>query len=233
MEEKDQIKTERYLDGALANQEKQAFESRLQDEPDLKKQLNWQQNLRNNRTRQSKKAALLHMLEEEKQLRDKPVIRRLIPRLRIAASLAIIVLAGGYLFRDNLFVSPDQLPALSLSTEKGDTEADRVGVIQAFNREDYTSILKELQDKPLTAFSLDILRAKGVAQLETDQWDAAIETFQFLQENHPIYEPESQLFIGIAYYRKKDWIASKKALEQIPEKSSYYEQAQKLLKKIP
>jgi len=151
-----------------------------------------------------------------------------------AAAASILLLIGGYfLVNQNTTLQPHNLYVQVVheklsTTEMGTTEATLQTIEKHFNQENYAEVLNLLPDfldnLPKTDKNYyDLLRTKGIAELETNQYEKALQTFNNLANSDALIAPQGEWYIVLSYLKKGDTLKFKTALEEYIKKGYTYE----------
>ncbi len=240
-------KIDQYAAGELPDTERQQFETALQTDPSLAKEVKLHRRLdelgaaRFGHAAQDE--ALLQTLQQNGDLffRKKQVTgwRKVIPlparrALLAAASVAVLVLAWQLLTPNSLFdVYKGAYPAAS-TTQLGDENNELLeNAGKAFNAKDYPLALdlynRYLQSAPSDA---EAQLYRGICLLETGDLAPAAAAFESLARSAPDFQTDATWFLALVHVKDKNWEKAKEALLQIPPDSNRAEKARELLKKV-
>jgi len=153
------------------------------------------------------------------------IIRRLMPIVGLAAA-ALIALLIWQPWQNDLVGRYYQPYALN-TTEMGDGEQSLQQAQNAYNSGEYTKALPMLEkysDNPKVQLAI------GNAQYKLGKFDDAIKTFKGIK--YPFLVPTANWYLALTYLKKEQAEKAKIILQNIPEDSNHYKDAQKLLKKI-
>ncbi|MEM7185084.1 MAG: hypothetical protein AAF466_00390 [Bacteroidota bacterium] len=155
----------------------------------------------------------------------------------IAACLALLLFLAlpGSTSMDSLYVehsSWEELPSLNV---KGDP-ADEAVIEQLFIQKKYTEVLSTIDqiqidaDTPVAALWL----YEGVAQLELEQYENALKTFQKLSNSDLIDHHKGYWYTAMVYLKKGDKESLISTLEHISQRQDYFrnKEAKELLKEL-
>ncbi len=139
---------------------------------------------------------------------------------------------------ERLYETYAQYEDIFPNTKPGEaTQTQRAQIALAFQNKTYETVLTlsnaYVEDKP---DDIDVLMAKGIAELETRQYRAAMKTFTGLKRQALIGEAKDKpdWYIALTYLRKNDIAYCRTVLHNITkQESTYAKQARKLLNKLP
>jgi len=235
----DQLET--YLQGAMDEAERSAFERQLEGNA------NWQQEIE-----VYKKIRIANqdwgLTELEAKLEDAWAkrqteaeqpdkgIKYIMVWLRGAVALLVlaVVLFFGWKFLSRTDETPKKIYAQyaqhEFSLREMNNEGELAEIQSLLEAVRYAEALPRLNayliEHPEVA---DVQLAKGIALLETGQPDEALSTFTDLGARHPLYRAESLWYIALTHLKQERVVESVKTLAQIPVSSSRYPAAQQLL----
>lgn len=157
-----------------------------------------------------------------------------------AVAASILLLIGGYfLINQNTTIQPNDLYAsvstherLSI-TEMSTTPTSLQAVEKNFNQKNYAEVLTVLPDflneLPKTDKNYyNLLRTKGIAELETNQYEKALQSFDRLANSDSIIAPQGKWYTVLTYLKKGDTQKFKTALEEYIKKGHTYKKDQAL-----
>ena len=169
--------------------------------------------------------------------RDTSRKRLSLPRwaLALAACLLLIILffIGRRFYDPASLADPEKIYAQYAQHEFSLQEMNagaELGELQALlDAGQYGAALSQLDaylsDHPEAA---EVLLAKGVALIETDQPEQALDVFQTLAEQHPLYQTESLWYTALVYLKMGQLNECLATLQRISDDSSRFEKAQRL-----
>lgn len=246
-------KIESYLNGELAGEELQQFEAQLAADPALREQLLLYQNIESEMKQQ-------HIGKEgETQLRQtltelnsqyftssgtsaevisiKSRKRYIWPAA--AAAILIVCMVGYWLvFRQGdtdkkLYARYAVHQPISQQRGAGDSSRLLQEAIVFYNQKEYINALPGLlQYTDKDRSDGELILAAGICELETERYPEALNTFDYLAANHPVFVNQAIWYKALVYLKKKDIPACKKLLQSIPANADTYKKAQELFQKL-
>lgn len=132
-----------------------------------------------------------------------------------AAASILLLIAGYFLINQNSSLQPADLYAdvsvheqLSI-TEMGSTEATLQIIEKEFRQKNYTEVLNILPNFLDTLSTTnkdyyDLLRTKGISELETNQYKKALQTFNDLANSDALIAPHGKWYTILTYLKKGD-----------------------------
>lgn len=166
-----------------------------------------------------------------------------------AAAASILLLIGGYfLVNQNTSIQPDDLYAYVMhdqlsTTEMGTTETTLQTIEKHHNQKNYSEVLNLLPDFLNNLPKTDknyykLLRTKGIAELETNQYEKALQTFDSLAKSDALIAQQGKWYIVLSYLKKGDTPKFKTALEKYIKEGYNYKKEeainlQKKARKLP
>lgn len=166
------------------------------------------------------------------------VWRRLAVVSGVAASilLALFLTIKGGTDLDQLYVensSWDELPSL---TVKGDPVQERAEVEQLFEQKKYAEVITNVRDISLKSNETDLalILYQGVAQLELDQYENALNSFAELTNSNTIDHHKGYWYTAMVYLKQGNKELLVESLEVVAANPTYYkhEEARALLKEL-
>lgn len=162
--------------------------------------------------------AKLKSVERNLQEKEVPVKSAKVRSLRwvYAAAASILLLIGGYfLVNQNSTIQSNDLYAYvvtheSLSTtEMGSTAETLQNIENNFNQKNYAEVLSVLPDflKNMNETGknyYNLLRTKGIAELETNQYEKALQTFDHLANSDSLIAVQGEWYTVLTYLKKGD-----------------------------
>ena len=247
MEEADKFdRIEKYLDDALNEKERKAFEQELEEDEKLKAELALHQDLSS--TLKSEKLhnfrALLKKTDKEWSASQPEAKRRsLFPRVIGAIAAAVMLLLLAYQFlRQPTSLSPADLFAenyvsynMVLKERSGSTDAltqELNNAVAAYNSQDFdqaASLFNHLYEKTQEQLAYQFYAAQS--ELGANRIDESIVLFSNLlqQNDHPFVE-QSRWYLALAYLKKGAVPEAKLLLQEIKIGQFNYKKAETLLK---
>ena len=238
-----------YLAGKLPEAERASFEKELADNPELREELNLYKEVEgslaanfahekeNNAVAENLKSMSGEFFTEEKKEAKMVTMQRSQWILRIAVAAAVIlvvVFAWPYLVSS----SPPQYADLANHPQASFTEMGGVEDLlpkaeKAFNEGDYAGAIESFQTYLLEDDqNTQVWFYLGICLLETDQNDSAEMLFKQISTMNSAYKTEAVWYLALTALKVGDIETCTDQLNQIPEGSSHYEEAQKTLKKL-
>lgn len=157
-----------------------------------------------------------------------------------AVAASILLLIGGYfLINQNSTIQPNDLYASvstheKLSTTEMGTNSETLQIIEKnFNQKNYAEVLTVLPDFLNTLPETDknyykLLCSKGIAELETNQYEKALQTFERLANSDAIIAPQGKWYTVLTYLKKGDTQKFKATLEEYIKQGYIYKKDQAL-----
>lgn len=234
-----------YLDNELSAEERAAFEKRLASEPPLVAEMDLLKEAQSHIAFQLKEEQAIADFQSHLQkamqedLQDKPpsFIKRYGLYITIAAAaiaLLIIFWPGG---SESLYRQYAQHPQLALTERSTDSEALASDATEKFNAGQYATAFDLLNDyNNYHPNDPEIILFQGICLLEMGQAESAITYFNQLHESKVINRYEGTWYLALTYLYISEQEAKQtnldrvvSLLEEIPQNSEYYEEAQALL----
>lgn len=247
-------KIEDYLDDALDDQERQAFEAEVRTDPALAQQLAVVRETRQRLiTQWANEPAETDLLETLQKIGSEHFksgagsgqtgaggrLFRLPPGWwAAAAAVAATVIAAWFFLRppsnERLYAQYGAFPEADF-TVRGDSPAtnDLSAAEAAFNRKDYAEALNLLQ--AYLAGHPEDAQARlhaGLCHLELKQYPEATAIFSEIGGSKNVWADEANWFLALTYLRQDKRNESARILKLIPQSSGRYEQAAELLSRI-
>lgn len=245
---------EDYLDGALGEQERLAFEAELRADPALASALatvrETRERLRRQWADESADDALLDTLKllgaehfQAARSADKKSggarMFRLPQAWWAAAAATVAVLIAAWFFlrppaHERLYAEYREFPEADFTVRGADPSGRQLqDAAEAFNRRDYAAALPAFQN--YLSSQPDDAEARlyeGLCYLEMKQYVAAAAVFQQLGTTPNAWADEANWFLALGYLRQNKRPECVRALEGIRAESSRYQQAQTLLARL-
>lgn len=249
MDKLDQEVIEQYLAGTLGEQQLKEVEARLAYDQEFREEVEFQQDVQRAlllKERTSTKNLLKTFDKEEEVIIQpvigKPVRRRRIGNLAVAASFVLLAALAAVFSINSKKTSPDKLlsanfqPYENVVHQITRSEGDELlkdfafNAYEAGNYETADSLLNELykEDKD-PAFLL----YSGVSNLEMKNYDLATQRLRAFSESteHPLYDV-GNWYLALAYIGKGNIETAREILQDVDENDYNYKKAQKLIKKL-
>ncbi len=166
-----------------------------------------------------------------------------------AAASVLLLIAGYFLINQNTTIQPDDLYAYVSAherlstTEMGATITTLQSIEKNFNQKNYAEVLNVLpgflDNLPETDKNYyNLLRTKGIAELETNQYAKALQTFEGLANSDALIAPHGKWYTVLSYLKKGDTQKFKTTLEEYIKKGYNYKKEeaidlQKKARKLP
>jgi len=239
MDEKDYIELNKYLAGELSEGEHNAFAERIKNEPELQKELAWQQET--NAFLQRKKGAeglkkTFSTIENDFFKEEKAEAKVVnMGRKRWLGIVGIAAAAALLFFIFNPFASPDLYQQYSNPTaisllDRSDVIANAREAETAFNAGDYqkayaflSAYLSENQD------DIQALLAKGIAATEIGNYKEAEQILTNISKGKTMLKGEGQWYLALMYLKKGELEKAKAELRKIPIGNKRHEEASSLI----
>jgi hypothetical protein len=241
---------EQYLNGELSGEALIAFEEQLKNDNELAAELqlykNIEHELKQSQQNEAEENALTatlknlgaqHFTTTAKPAAKVAAMRRIWP-YAAAAAIVIIFFISKTLFTSTTsseklyaeYAVPEKLSAI---VRGANNDSLTITAVNFFNQQSYIAalpLLKMITEEDTT--HADLMLALGISQLQTGNAPASISTFEKLITGETIYKYEGTFWKALALLKQDKRAGAKKILEQIPEGSSAYEKAGKLLKEL-
>jgi len=170
--------------------------------------------------------------------RKSVVWKRLAVFSGVAASILLALFfnmqGGGDL--DQLYVEHSSWNELPSLTVKGDPVQERAEVEQLFEQKKYAEVITNVREISLKSneTNLALILYQGVAQLELDQYENALNSFRELTISNTIDHHKGYWYTAMVYLKQGNKVLLVESLEVIAANSTYYnhEEALALLKEI-
>ncbi|MBA6151685.1 tetratricopeptide repeat protein [Gelidibacter maritimus] len=244
MQEQDFILFDDYLSGSLDTESIQAFENRLNTDPDFKLAfIDYQQaeaflehKFKNEEQTQHFKENLERISSGyfEKKASGKTKVLRIKPWYYSVAA-GVILLFGVVIAQQ--FSSPTyddfaNYGTISL-TVRGSDNALQNQAEKAFNNKDYKDAeqhLSQLLQKDPNNLELQLYKA--ISLVELNRYDEADKLYQNVIQSPSVYSTKAKWYLALSKLKQKDESASIAVLKTIPEDADDFQSAQKLLRKL-
>lgn len=238
MQSDDYMKIDRYLQGELPEEEQQALEARLLEEPELAAELEMRQQMNTYLQTQAQlpdlRDKMAALSQEHFGQLDKPKVRQLARRrlfytVALAAAFALLFLLWDPFGSANLYPQFADHPQLAL-VEKGDQEVLATQAEQAFEAGDYqtaydalTGLRNQQVDDP------QVLLALGISALELGQLEEARQTFEQLADGQTTLREYGSWYLILTYLKEGNVETTKTLLQQTVFTDSFLDSKAKLL----
>ncbi len=252
---------EKYIQGKLSGAALKAFETQMEKDEALQKQVNFYQYtdifLQDNLTSPKEttnidtafKANLdklgnqyfseeiendLYPETAHEEAAAKPsIIKRLLPFATLAAAAALLL----FLFlpdkNDRLFDNYFEAEKVLNTHDEIGSLTDFEKAINQYKGKNYQKAIplfeKSLSEKPDNPWGLVF---KGCAQMELNQIDEAMNTFQQLYTKHNDYTDMASWYLALCHLKKGEHTQTKNLLKSISPNETYFEKARQLLKAL-
>jgi tetratricopeptide (TPR) repeat protein len=163
-----------------------------------------------------------------------------IPWMRIAASLLIVVIAGGYffirneyradqLFEDSFTAYPNQFSVMGSAENNFFTEG-----LQHYDSHEYEEAIASFSKIPSeNEFAVPSRLYLGISYLALNQPAPSISTFEKLIEKGTTYSDAARWYLALAYLKNGDELKARNLLDDIVRiKGFQSQQAERLLQKL-
>ncbi|MGK0364817.1 MAG: hypothetical protein ACI85O_001877 [Saprospiraceae bacterium] len=242
MDEKDYIDLNKYLAGGLSEVEHRAFSERIKNEPELQKELAWQQET--NAFLQRKEGAdklkkTFSIVENDFFKDEKPEAKIVdIGRKKWLGIVGVAAAAALLFFIFNPFASPDLYqqysnPAAISLLDRSEVISNAREAEIAFNAGDYkkayaflSAYLAKNQD------DAQALLAKGIAATEIENYKEAEQIFQGISNGKTLLKQEGTWYLALMYLKKGEIENVKVELAKIPITNNRSKDATQLLEKL-
>lgn len=244
MDEKTILLFDDYLQGALSPEAKEAFESRLKTEPELKdafiifRDINGHLSHHLSEERIAFKDTLesladTHLKTSETEKKKVKVIP--FRRLRYLVAASVMILLGttfwfqmqGVKYSDYSFEGNIDLIERTVG-ESAFAKAEK-----AFNNKLYDEAITHF-DVILTSDpnNTQVLYYKGIASVEIEDYSSAEQIFEILGHGNSIFKYDAQWYQALNFLKQGDIDRCKQILQDLPQEAEKYKKAQELLKKL-
>jgi len=207
---------DRYVNGEMNDSEKSAFEGELMDNRALQLELRLEEDI----IRVLSEEDLIHfrqkVAEVVREARDKQkghkviTISRRRAMLAVAAAVVLVLAIGAvYLFTPRPFTN-DKLFSMYYDSDKPirvtrSSDANLVEALRFYQQRNYEGAIELFSEVLKTDPENAAIRFyTGISYIETEQFDEAIESFQFIiNENDNLYIEPAQWHLGLCYLKSK------------------------------
>lgn len=234
---------EKYLSGMLSKVEKEAFENKMKEDKDLSSEVDLFRDmmgglrLRNNKN-------LKNRLNEihEQEVGTSSKVRPIRWKQWLAAAAILLLLVTAYFVLRPGSPSPDLIYASHFEpyepdwTSRGDAPALSLQQVkQLYENKQYENLLLLLDESTLQKGpdNVKITMLKGIAQLETNQYQAARQSFENVTKN-AILRPTAQWYIALSYLKENKVSRAKELLAPFAKNanSGYHREALEILEEL-
>jgi tetratricopeptide (TPR) repeat protein len=243
MNEEDYKLLDQYLQGELPDDQKKAFEERLQTDEALAAELELRQQMHTYLRTQARQPALeeamqnlgnTYFSQDGKSAKILPIgRRRLYLGLGIAAAIALLLLIWNPFGTGNLYKAYAKHPPLAL-VEKGDTRTLAQQAEVAYQEQDYAkaySLLNELTD--LSSKNVQLQLALGISALETGRTTKARQLFEELAEGNSALRNYGRWYLALSYLKTEEFDQAKTELQKLDDSDpALYDKAAQLLEEL-
>lgn len=222
-----------YWAGHLSNKQQKEFEIRLRQDKAFQKKVELYQTV-NEMVLDVDTPQFIRLLEqtEEKLQATSTFQSARIVRLKtvfaIAASIAILILAGYYFIlmppsTDTLYAQyTNQHQSVTLAlVQKGTTEMDAVQLEQAFQQRNYPATLQLANSYLEQQQNFSVLLVKGISLLELNRFEEAIITFYRLYNSDALIAPQGLWYQAMTYLKQGDVENCRSILQEIIQTKSF------------
>lgn len=242
MDEKDYIELNKYLAGELSKEEYDIFAERIKNEPELQKELAWQQET--NAFLQRKEGAgnlkkTFSNVEKDFFKKEKPEVKVVnIARRKWLGLVGVAAAAALLFFVFNPFTSPDLYQQYSNPTaisllDRSDAIANAREAETAFNAGDYkkayaflSAYLSDNQD------DIQALLAKGIAATEIANYKEAEQILKSISNGKTLLKQEGTWYLALMYLKQGEIENAKVSLQKISTDNKRSNEAKQLLTKL-
>lgn len=247
MEEQDYLQFEAYLDGNLSKDEILTFNEKLKSDAQFKKAFLVYQDITSHLKHQIENEqetadfkANLDVIStqhfnksEENKISSKPSHRSNFYKYAIAAS--VVILLGFFVFNqfgDPRYKDYNNFDTISLTVRSSENAVIKKAE-QSFNSQNYAEALTAFNIILEDDFSnLEIQYYKGIALVETNQFEEAELLLTKLSNGSSVYKNKAKWILALNYLKQDHKSACVEVLQTIPKDAEDYNKAQKLLNKL-
>jgi len=232
--EEDYNLVEKYLASDLSKEDRTRFEERLEQEATLSETLllvKSTNSLLGNRESINKTYAIIDKIDNDFRAAKKGRnIRRI---LFIAATFLILVVLAGSIYISTQSSSIKKIAQAHrpLPSMKGDNTSYYEARTAYNDEQNYEKALPLIEEVLLKNNDPNWLVAKGVSQMELEQFQVASTTFNDLISSHDLYASEGYWYLGLIEYKQDEKAKAKHFWEKIRDDSPYKKKGSQLLKK--
>ena len=237
MDEQLYIVFENYLSSEMPNEERLAFENRLQNDADVREKFeiykNWTNFLENKfdpettAFKQNLKSISKQHFAENKQ---KPKVVSMKPWYYAVAASVVIALGIWFLGSENPQYGDFQHEK-AYFTERSSSDKNLMEAQKFFNEKNYQKAVIAFEDSDSLS-NPEVLYFYSIALVETDNYKAAELYLNNLKSGTSAYKYKAVWYLALSNLKQEKIDECKKYLNQIPADSEDYEKAQKLLQDL-
>lgn len=261
----DIVKINKYIDGELKGASLESFEELLKTNKVLAEEIKFQQDIYKSLKAKSEfeneKKTIISFINDLEQNTDianveqerveellnetniktdykKPIFRKLLPFVSLAAAAAILFFLFGPQFNN---ISPAQLADNNFEPYVLATFMDDASKLEANYRDGKLAYDDGKYEASLNYFDAYLLKkpdiqtvqlAKGSAEFKLERFDAAISTFNEIAKTESLLSDDANWYLALCSLKKDDKNAAATYLKKIGANSNYKQQAAQLLKKL-
>lgn len=170
---------------------------------------------------------------------DQPAKIRSLRWVYAAAASILLLIIGYFLINQNTSIQPNDLYAsvstheILSTTEMGTTATTLQAIDKSFNQKNYAEVLNILpgflDNLPETDKNYyHLLRTKGIAELETNQYEKALQTFDRLANSDALIASHGKWYTVLTYLKKDDTQKFKTTLAEYIKQGHTYKKDQAL-----
>lgn len=230
---------ENYLQGTMTAEEKQAFESKLNDDTKLLADFEAYKmtaKMLENHYSTEKKAFQKTLHEVGKTHFNSSSKSRKVIRLNpkyFAVAAVFLLFFSLLIFNNQSFPSYEDYNQHPIATfvERGTQESEVLKAQQAFNNQEYQeaiNIFETLNLEENTEWRLYY----AISLIETSAFDKAQEQLLTLSNTSFYYQNKSKWYMGLLFLKQNNPLESKKWLALIDQEAEDYKAAQKIIKRL-
>ena len=245
MNEKDYNWIEAFLNGELNAEDTKRFRERISREPEfreayeLRKSMNIY--LKGKKGKEALQLELARIAESDADITEDPEIKKskVVPLRKrllqyaaaVAALLIIVWIFYMIITPKNLYQQYADIPQMKL-TQMGQ-ESTLTQAEQAYNSKDYSLAYEKLKAHlNSTPDDINAYYYLGLSALESDRFSEALDIFKSVDSGTSAYQVNAKWWMAMTYLKMDDLDKCRSTLEQIPESSDFYDNAQELLGKL-
>ncbi|MCX2680335.1 tetratricopeptide repeat protein [Galbibacter sp. EGI 63066] len=244
MKEEDYILFEDYLSGNLSEKETTLLEQRLETDEQLAasfrlyKELSGylEKKVSNEDEAQAFEENLKKIAASHSVTNNRKSEKRTFKPWHYAIAASILIVFGLFLFKDSgapVYADYAQHESISL-TVRGEGETMLYNAQEAFNNKEYkkaVALFERILKEDISNSELQLYLA--VSLVETNQFDKAENILAILAEGDSVYKYKAIWIQALSALKQKEYKACVALLKAIPKNVEEYDQAQKLMGKLP